>query len=219
MKRIIDELGRTCAAANAAGASRLQSLRPVRRVAELGAFGQETESTAIVTAEFSPLDRVVAASLATFESWLLQSNWRGKEHDCVNLFTHGFLFSHVSPQAIIREFTQVGIETGVPQPSHIGIKGACRKDLVIWNNPREVAWDTSTWMPVRAPAAIIEWKAHRRPITPILNQTDIAWLTAYSKHFDGFTGYAVTVDFTSSSRRVATALVRRDEFIEDFHRL
>src|SRR6185436_4292751 len=38
-----------CAAANPAGASRLQSSRPVRRVAELGSFGRTRHHTATAT--------------------------------------------------------------------------------------------------------------------------------------------------------------------------
>ena len=166
-----------------------------------------------------PLDTFLAARLCEFEEWLLRSSWGGKEHDCVNLFTHGFLFPRIGPDEPIRDFTQVGIEVGVPQPGHIGIKAACRKDLVIWREPREVAWDIRTWRPITPPMAIVEWKTHRRSIQPVLSADDIRWLTAYSLHYAEFTGYAVTVDLVSEVRRVASALIRSGKVTEDFHRM
>jgi hypothetical protein len=165
----------------------------------------------------TPLDNLLAQSLRDFESWLLQTGWRGKEHDCVNLFTHGHLFPRVGSASPIREFTEVGIEIGVPQPSQIGIKAACRKDLVIWDEPRATAWDTATWLPVRPPRAIIEWKAHRKPVRYSLHQGDIDWLTAYSLHFPAFTGYVVTVDFTWTDRRIASGFIRGGILTRDFH--
>ena len=38
-----------------------------------------------------------------------KSGWRGKEHDCVNLFAHRFLAKRVRP------FDRIGIEVAVPQ--------------------------------------------------------------------------------------------------------
>ena len=163
------------------------------------------------------LDFLIANTLAEYEQWLLSSDWRGKEHDCVNLFVHGFLFQHVRSGATIEDFTQVGIEVGVPQPEGIGIKPAARKDLVIWDAPRAVTWDAD-WRAVRQPVAIIEWKARRKPLLPVLYPGDIEWLRRYSLHYPDFIGYAVTVDFTSTLRRVASARIFAGQMIEDFHR-
>ena len=161
---------------------------------------------------------LIGCALADFEHSLLSTGWRGKENDCVNLFTHGFLFSRIHTDAAITDFTQVGIEVGVPKPPSIGSKEACRKDLVIWRQPRQVAYDEKTWKPSKHPMAIVEWKTHRKPITPILDARDIQWLSAYSQHLPDFVGFAVTVDFTSNNRRVASALIQRDNYLEDFHR-
>ena len=161
---------------------------------------------------------MIASALADFESALLSTGWRGKENDCVNLFTHGFLFPRIRADAAIRDFTQIGIEVGVPQPPNVGTKAACRKDLVIWREPRQVTWDTTTWRPFRHPWAIVEWKAHRKRIEPTLDAHDLHWLTAYSHHQPDFCGFVVTVDFTSDSRRIASAIVQRGQITEDFHR-
>lgn len=164
------------------------------------------------------LDQLIATTLTEYEAWLLSSGWRGKEHDCVNLFVHGFLFRHVRADAVIQDFTQVGIEMAVPQPEGMGIKQAVRKDLVIWDSPRFVTWDEQ-WRAIHPPRAIIEWKARRKPrAEAILYAGDIEWLRRYSLHYSGFTGYAVTVDFTSPQRRVASARIYNGEITEDFHR-
>lgn len=163
------------------------------------------------------LDTIVATSLREFEAWLNASSWTGKEHDCVNLFVHGFLFKHICQGGPIKDFTQVGIEIGVPQPDGIGSKDSARKDLVIWDTPLAVAWDTE-WRAVRHPSAIIEWKARRKIRSPALDPYDIDWLKRYSLHYPDFTGYAVTVDLSPEARRINTARISGGELFRDFHR-
>ena len=158
------------------------------------------------------------AAFVDYEAWLLQTEWRGKEHDCVNLFAHGFIFPRISPDAPISDYTQVCIEVGVPQPRTIGIKQATRKDLVIWDAPFTTTWD-SNWTAFRIPKAIIEWKARKtRTGKPVLFSYDVDWLHKYSLLHPDFTGYCATVDFTSATRRVATAHIYQGNVNEDFHR-
>ena len=164
------------------------------------------------------LDGIIGAALAEFEDWLVASGWRGKEHDCVNQFAHGFLFRRVAQDGVISDFTQVGIESAVPQPRGVGIKAACRKDLVIWDEPGAVTWDEH-WAPTRVPAAIIEWKARRRRVRALLDRRDVAWLTGYTCHYPECRGYAVTVDFAVRPGRVASARIVRGQVTEGFHRL
>ncbi len=164
------------------------------------------------------LDRVIAAALAEFERWLLESGWHGKENDCVNLFAHGFLFKRIRPGGAIQDFTQVGIEVFVPQLKTRNSKVAVRKDLVVWDKPSGVTW-SDAWQPTRPPCAIIEWKARRKARrAPLLDENDLDWLRRYSLRYPGFVGYAVTVDFTGSSSRIASARIRSGEIAEEFHR-
>jgi hypothetical protein len=57
----------------------------------------------------SPLEslkHLLIESFAEYESWLRTNTWHGKEHDCVNLFVHKFLFSKISPKGPIVEDVQ-----------------------------------------------------------------------------------------------------------------
>jgi hypothetical protein len=151
----------------------------------------------------------------------MESGWEGKEHDCVNLFTHGFLFPHIRPEGPIKDFTQVGIEIGVPQPTDFGLgtKPATRKDLVIWDSPRAVTWDKE-WQAIHFPLCIIEWKARRKKSpAPKIDRRDLHWLGEYSRRMPAFVGYAVTVDFTCPDRRVFSCKVVDGDAITDVHRL
>ncbi len=164
------------------------------------------------------LRHIVASALSEFEVWLLSSSWRGKENDCVNLFAHGFLAPHVAPDSMLHDLTQIGIEVGVPQPPGMGIKAAVRKDLVIWREPLTTTW-SADWVAETFPLAIIEWKARRKKFSdPVLFPYDLNWLTSYSLLQPDFTGFSVTVDFTSTTRRVASAIVTNGQVSEDFHR-
>ncbi len=164
------------------------------------------------------LDDQLAGAFAEYEAWLMSSDWHGKEHDCVNLFVHRFVYARIHPTGPLSDFTQVCIEVGVPQPCSIGLRPAARKDMFIWDIPVSTTWD-SQWQPVRRPAAIVEWKARRKKTSmPVLSAHDVEWLRKYSLMFPEFIGYCATVDFTSPSRRVATARIFQGGVEEDFHR-
>jgi hypothetical protein len=168
--------------------------------------------------QMSDLHNLLRDAFREFETWLLVAPWRGKEHDCVNLFVHKFIFRRISPTGPISDPTQVGIEVGVPQPPGIGIKKGARKDLVIWNDPDTSTWDAH-WNPVRFPLAIIEWKARREKTNrPITDPHDLKWITAYSLLHPDHHGYCATVDFTATGRRVFTVSLKSGIAVEDFHR-
>jgi len=161
---------------------------------------------------------IVASALGEFEAWLLSYSWRGKENDCVNLFAHRFLAYYIAPDSVLHDLTQIGIEVCVPKPPKVGIKPAVRKDLVIWREPLMTTW-SAEWTAETFPLAIIEWKARRRQSSaPVLSQYDLNWLTNYSPLQPDFTGFCVTVDFTSTTRRVASAIVANGQISKDFHR-
>ena len=164
------------------------------------------------------LDPLLRATFQDFEAWLLENSWRGKEHDCVNLFVHKFLSHRVNPKGPIRDLTQVGIEVGVPQPASCGHRPSARKDLVIWGKPGTVAWGAD-WTAVNVPAAIIEWKAPRKIGLPArISPYDLQWLQNYAMHYPAFRGYCVTVDFSAKDRRVFSAAITATATVEDFHR-
>jgi hypothetical protein len=164
------------------------------------------------------LDALLREAFQDFEAWLLDTAWRGKEHDCVNVFAHKFLAGLVRPEGPIFDLTQVGIEVGVPQPHNCGERPSARKDLVIWAQPGTVAWGAD-WKAVNVPATIIEWKAPRKKgRTPPIHPYDREWLQKYSLHYPNFVGYCATVDFSATDRRVFTLAITATGMLEDFHR-
>jgi len=164
------------------------------------------------------IQNIVASALGEFEAWLLASSWRGKENDCVNIFAHRFLAAYIAPDSVLYDLTQIGIEVGVPQPPGVGIKSAVRKDLVIWHQPLTTAW-SADWIAETFPLAIIEWKARRKKLSiPVLFPYDLEWLKTYSLRQSDFTGFIVTVDYTSTTRRVASAVVANGQISVDFHK-
>jgi hypothetical protein len=73
-------------------------------------------------------------SLRDFGKWLSANDWRGKEHDCVNNYVHGFLMDHVSANTVLHHPAQICIECGLPQPEGYE-KINARRDLVVWKEP------------------------------------------------------------------------------------
>jgi len=169
-----------------------------------------------VNPRLTNLDRLIGRTLVQFENWLISSHWHGRENECVNLFAHGFLFKEIGLGQPIQDYTQVGIEVGVPQPKGIGKKAAARKDLVIWGKPNQTAFNTD-WKPIHFPVSILEWKTRRKAKrNAILDSRDIRWLTQMSQQNDFFIGYAVTVDFTNATRRLHTARFFRGNQADNF---
>ena len=46
-------------------------------------------------------DRFLEDRLSELAAWLHENDWRGKAHDCVNLFVQGILLPAVEPGAAI----------------------------------------------------------------------------------------------------------------------
>jgi hypothetical protein len=160
---------------------------------------------------------ILAESFSDYQKFLESSRWRGKEHDCVNLFVHKFLLSKITPEGPIFDPTQIGIETSIPQGDGLGKKQAVRKDLVIWPNPEMTTWNAE-WKAEFLPIAVIEWKARRKKSgLPLIFPYDLEWITKYSKQRKDFIGCCATVDFTESQTRLVTALVQEGNITLDFH--
>ena len=108
------------------------------------------------------IDRYVHEALEDFAKWYVESDWLGKERDCVNLFALQFLTKCVSDNSAIRDLRQIRIECPVPQPlkREKYPKPSAAKDLVIWGGPLDTTWNED-WKPVNVPKAVIEWKTRR----------------------------------------------------------
>jgi hypothetical protein len=143
-------------------------------------------------------------ALENFSLWLKINQWRGKEHDCVNLFAHKFLFERIESGAFINNIAQVRIECGLKQPGNgIYKKKLARKDLVIWDSPEVNSW-SETWEPVNFPIAAMEWKVKfkTKSSKDIFNSHDEQWIKLYTEENPDCVGYVVLVDLTSDFRRV-----------------
>ena len=154
------------------------------------------------------IDRFTEDAVVRFAGWIADSDWRGKERDCINIFATNFILPAICPAAAIKNYSQIRIECGVPQPSCFN-RPSCSKDLVIWRNPLDVAWDAN-WMPVNVPWVVMEWKTRRKGrFDSMFDDHDIHWLTEFSLQNPDSFGYAVTVDFRKTTRTVHCAKVAR----------
>lgn len=131
----------------------------------------------------------IGKTLKEFSTFIRDSDWRGKENDCVNLFAHRFLAKRVRP------IDRIGIEVAVPQLGGKGRKQAVRKDLVIWKRSGHTTWGAD-WKAKAVPQAILEWKVKRGATAkPTISSRDRAWLKAFKSKHRGFTGVCVTVAY------------------------
>lgn len=156
------------------------------------------------------IDRFVEAAIHKFAKRIRDSQWLGKERDCVNMFATHCVLPLVGGKSAVTDYSQVRIECGVPQPKHQGYqRPAAAKDLVIWRGPLDVAWD-SDWQPVHIPWVVIEWKTRRSGRSnAMFDKHDKRWLKAFSEQNPASLGYAVTVDFSRGRRQVHYARFRR----------
>jgi hypothetical protein len=161
-------------------------------------------------------DTVIRDALVAFAEDLGSCNWRGKEHDCVNRFAHGFLLPHCGSTPFLRHPTQIGIDVGVAQPPGLGTRGSARKDLVIWPEPWMSCWD-SGWKPGNHPLVIMEWKAIRERIRFRGNVHDHKWLAAFARWQPAFVGFSVVVSIgTAGPKRLAVARFCRTDVQEQW---
>jgi hypothetical protein len=148
------------------------------------------------------IDRFISEALEAFALWLKTNEWRGKEHDCVNLFAHRFLIEKVEAGAAIEDPAQISIECPLKQPKGYTNKGAC-KDLVIWKHPYETAWGPS-WEHANSPKAVMEWKVFFKKPLPkgTFDKHDEEWIEGYTAENPETFGYVVSVDLKSDSPTV-----------------
>jgi hypothetical protein len=167
--------------------------------------------------ESRDLEPILSIALEEFAEWLQQSDWRGKENDCVNLFAHGFLAKQIRPGSVLHDLTQIGIEIAVSKPPDQGKKPAVRKDLVIWRNPRQTVWSNDYKTALNIPMAIIEWKARNNK----MSARDISWLKSFTGAHPECIGVAVlvnpdTVKPEASEILLYAALVREGNVNENW---
>jgi len=143
-------------------------------------------------------------ALKSFSLWLKANHWRGKEHDCVNLFAHSFLYKKIKKGNAIYDIGQIRIECGLKQPSNGNYsKAAARKDLVIWSDPEQNSW-SENWEPVNIPIAVMEWKVKfkTKPKKKTFSSHDEKWIRLYTQENLECIGYVVLVDISSDQRKV-----------------
>ena len=164
------------------------------------------------------IDLFLNEALENFSLWLKSNQWRGKEHDCVNLFAHKFLFEKIEFGAAIQNHTQICIECGLKQPKKGNYKkNSARKDLVIWEQPLQNSW-SEIWEPVNIPKAVMEWKVKFRTNSPKgnFNSHDDKWIKLYTEEHPDCIGYVVLVDLTSDPRRVEWKHSKQGVFSKTF---
>ena len=147
-----------------------------------------------------PYDSLLKEAFSSFGEDLAASGWRGKENDCVNRFALGHLLPRCGT-SVLRHPTQIGIEVGVPQPPGVGIKGAARKDLVIWPEPWMSTW-SEAWLPIHLPAVVMEWKlCHAaKPLIGLRHCTD--WVRSFAEWQPRALGLTVVVDLDARKHRL-----------------
>ena len=165
------------------------------------------------------IDRLLNDALKDFSLWLKSNQWRGKEHDCVNLFVHKFLLEKINPEAAIQHLTQINIECGLKQPKNGNYKNKfARKDLVIWREPQQNSW-SEVWESANIPKVVMEWKVKFRSniSKEVFDPHDERWIRLYTEENKKCFGYIVTVDLTSEIRKVYWKLSRHGIFSKTFH--
>lgn len=137
-----------------------------------------------------------------FGVWLGKDPWKGKEHDCVNSYAHGFLMSHISPEGPLRHPAQICIECGMRQPEGYE-KSHARRDLVIWKEAFQNTWNDA-WERDFEPLAFMEWKARHATKLPrkIFYPHDEEWVQRYTAVHPGTLGMVVAVYFLPEERKV-----------------
>jgi hypothetical protein len=153
--------------------------------------------------DYRRIDRFIESSIYAFAEWIAESTWQGKERDCVNIFSTRFILPAINCSTAITDYSQVRIECGVPQPKgELFNRPAAAKDLVIWRDPLEVAWD-SEWQAKNIPWVVIEWKTRRKgEFDSMFDPHDVSWLEAFTAQNPNAFGYTVTVDFRGALREV-----------------
>ena len=158
---------------------------------------------------------VLNEALQNFSHWLKTNQWRGKEHDCVNLFAHKFLYEKIEVDTVLHSLSQIRIECGLKQPGNGKyLKKSARKDIVIWGDPEQNSW-SEIWEPINIPIAVMEWKVKFRSTQKgTLNSHDDEWIKLYTEENPDCIGYVVLVDLVSDPRRIYWKHSRQGIFSE-----
>jgi hypothetical protein len=148
------------------------------------------------------IDRFLNEALKDFSDWLNKNpQWKGKEHDCVNLFAHNFLFPKIETGAAIEHPTQVCIECALRQPKGY-VNRSARKDLVIWEAQFQNTW-SENWEAIRSPKAVMEWKVYRKRMPKqIFDKHDEKWIAAYTKEEPDRFGFVVSLELSSDQPKI-----------------
>ena len=156
------------------------------------------------------IDRYVHEALQDFAKWYVESDWLGKERDCVNLFALDFLYKAHSEDSAVRDLRQIRIECPVPQPLDRKKyrKPSAAKDLVIWNGPLDTTWNED-WKPVNVPKAVIEWKTKRvGNAHDAFDAHDETWMKDFTSDFRTAFGFLVSTHASKTHRSCRWAIVR-----------
>ena len=115
----------------------------------------------------------------------------------------------VSTSGSIKTPSQIRIEGGVPQPKGYD-RASTRKDVVIWDNPFDVTWN-SDFQATHIPRVVMEWKVVRkgRGELAAFDPHDQEWLERFTAEHVGCTGYLVQVDMRPGQHGLAFADVRQ----------
>ena len=60
------------------------------------------------------MDKIIEQALNSFDNFLKNSNWYGRENEVVNIFAHKFLIEFVGKDPLL-SLDQIGIEVAVKQ--------------------------------------------------------------------------------------------------------
>ncbi|MBN2387689.1 MAG: hypothetical protein JXB85_11780 [Anaerolineales bacterium] len=148
------------------------------------------------------IDTTVKNALMQFTEEVFTRSWWGKEREAVSLFAFGYLTKQCSPDCVLFDPAQIGIEVRVPQVERIGMKREVCKDLVIWSGPGATCWDKDQY-----PLAILEWKANQAHVAA----NDVAWLTTFSAGRPGFVGYAICLDLKKRTFRLSCTRIQSEK--------
>ncbi len=147
------------------------------------------------------LELQLKAAFQEFATELRRDAPFARENELVNLFAFGPLIRQATPRAPLADPAQVGVEVAVRQYlKGKGAKAAVRKDLVIWERPRQTAW-SATGEFADSPLAVVEWKGGRarsRTKAAAREQAhDLDFLQAISRS-TATEGYAVFASYPAS---------------------
>ncbi len=114
--------------------------------------------------DLSTLEHQLQLAFGKFATELARDLPWARENELVSLFAFGPLAECAVAGAALFSQRQIAIECAVPQRVNTAKSGRAksdvRKDLLIWRQPGQTAWDAAGTL-ANDPMAIIEWKGGR----------------------------------------------------------